>query len=49
MSDNVAREVLAEPSTQAALSSDLGYALEYSVNGTTQQPGGPGTNYALFV
>ena len=48
VSDDVAREVLAEPSTQAALSSELGYVLQYSVNGTTQQPG-PGTNHALFV
>ena len=47
VSDGVTREVLAEPSTQAALSSELGSALEYSVDGAPQQ--GTGTNHALFV
>ena len=48
VSDDVAREVLAEPSTQAALSSELGYDLEYSVDGATQQA--PGTSqYIAFI
>lgn len=36
LTDEVAREVLADPSTQAALSSELGYALDYSVDGATE-------------
>ena len=44
VTDNVTREVLAEPSTRAALSSELGYALEYSVDGATER----GTSQSLL-
>ena len=41
VTDNVTKDVLNEPSTRAALSSELGYALEYSVDGATpiDEPG----------
>ena len=35
VTDSVTKDVLNEPSTRAALSSELGYALEYSVDGAT--------------
>jgi len=48
VTDNVTKDVLNEPSTRAALSSELGYALEYSVNGATPTEDEPGTK-ANFV
>ena len=35
VTDSVTKNVLNEPSTRAALSSELGYALGYSVDGAT--------------
>ena len=35
VTDSVTKDVLNEPSTRAALSSELGYALGYSVDGAT--------------
>ena len=46
VSKDVTSVVLAEPSTQVTLSSELGYALEYSVDGATPEPG---TNHTLFI
>ena len=46
VTDSVTKDVLNDPSTRAALSSELGYALEYSVEGATpiDEPGA--TNYS---
>ena len=42
VTDSVTKDVLNEPSTRAALSSELGYALEYTLDGATST-GEPGT------
>ena len=47
VTDSVTKDVLNEPSTRAALSSELGYALGYSVDGatSTDEPGTTGKCY----